>query len=373
MWDTAGVSACCLLQAYSTDTVIVENSFKKDDPATQEGFRLCTLHGAKARAEYADHHSDAKESTGEYWARVTVMKPTATDWHIQLKNPRYVLEPGKTYRVSAKVRASINKAPFVMDFLTDKGYKVLKEDHFVASMGWETFSLSYKATKHVKVFNTIDIGGVPAGTYWDVDDLVVTEVEDKPAEPSAPMSKYYTDDKIRASADSFRTSVYPEDTTASSTLSAASTGFEAGTPNPYAGQVLAPAIGSIAFGSTAAAYEGSYCAAVTVSTPSQNEPWRIQMQSSMLDVTQGVRYVITARMRASAASVPVDFSLNSGSHGFATLEGSPKTVELGTEYALYDFGFTAGSSGAFRVHFDFGKAPAGTVVYLDNIQATVQG
>eukprot|EP00775_Hariotina_reticulata_P010774 gene10774-10930_t len=293
--------------------------------------------------------SGASPAAGTKSAAVTVNNPTPADpWRIQMYSNYVTLAAGQMYTVTADMRATCGAATVGFAWNSGPpGFANLPGSQVQVRVGanYATLTLAQVTPATGGQYRVqIDFAAVPAGCTVYVDNLVAAAGAGTP--PGAGNAAGFA---------------------------AASSTFEAGSNQPYTGQVLAPAGGNVNLQSNTAPYAGASSAAITVTNPTPAEPWRIQMMSALVPLTAGTPVTVTAYMRATAACT-VNFAWNSGAPGYTNLAGSARQLQLGVNYALMTVGpVTPAATGNYRVQFDFAGCPAGTVVYIDNIVASGPG
>jgi hypothetical protein len=278
--------------------------------------------------------SNAAPFAGASSAAITVTNPTpAEPWRIQMMSAFVPLAAGTPVTVTAYMRATAactvnfawNSGPPGYTTLAGSGRQLqLGVNYALMTMG----PVTPAATGNYRV--QFDFAGCPAGTVIYIDNIAA----------NAPRQ-----------------------------IAAASSTFEPNSNQPFIPQVLGPAVATINMASQVAPFAGAAAAAVTVTTRTPNEPWRVQLQSGFADMVAGKTYTVTVQMRATAANTPVQFSWGSGAPNYAVMAGSAQQVLVGVNYAQYTFTVTAGAAGRNRVELNFGAAAAGTTVYLDNAVA----
>lgn len=278
---------------------------------------------------------------GKRGARVTVIKQPddkGCDHCISLASFSFPDMVGTTYTLTFDLRSSQSEAPFHVNFhmqnesgepLTD-----LEIKKFKASTSFRRYSTSFTSVKRNKVVTELNFGLAAQGVIFDVDNIVMT-----------------TDGGVNVP------------------IAAASTGFEAGKEQPYVGLVNVQGVGRFDFASTANPYNGNRSAAVNVLQSIPQQPWALQMRSNPVSLVAGLTYTVTARMRSTQPS-KVDFSWTSGAPDYLTISSTAESVEVGSVWDLYAFTSTVHVTGMYDVHFDFGKAPASAIVFVDDIIAT---
>eukprot|EP00775_Hariotina_reticulata_P014229 gene14229-14374_t len=148
--------------------------------------------------------------------------------------------------------------------------------------------------------------------------------------------------------------------------------FEAAS-TAFTKSVMAPAVATIDFSSSAMPAAGAKCAAVTVSTPTPAEAWRVQMYSNMTSLAGNSTYTVMADMASTCGSATVLFYWNSGPPSYLNLVGSAAQVTVGSSYATLTLGsVTTAAAGTYRMQLDFGAVPAGCTVYVDNVMAAME-
>jgi hypothetical protein len=279
---------------------------------------------------------------GKRGARITVTRQdddTKCDHCISLASAAFPDLLGSTYTLSFDMRSSRPDSPVHVNFHMEKpeGEPITEMDHerFNVSTTFRRYSTDFTAVKRAKVMTEFNFGLAAPGTVFDVDNIAIT-----------------IDGGINVP------------------IAAASTGFEVGTEQPYLGQVLVQGAGTFDFASTVSPFKGNRSAAVTISKTTADQPWAVQMRSNPVSLVAGLTYVVTARMRATKPSV-VDFSWTSGAPDYSTIDETAASVEVGSVWDLYTFMSTVSETGMYDVHFDFGKAPEGAIVYVDDIIATL--
>ncbi|WIA41000.1 hypothetical protein OEZ86_004642 [Tetradesmus obliquus] len=316
------------------DRVYMAESFEGDNsslvPVTKDG-----------AAAMFDLKSTAAASEGKRGARVTVIKQPddkGCDHCISLASSSFPDMVGTTYTLTFDLRSSQSEAPFHVNFhmqnesgepLTD-----LEIKKFKASTSFRRYSTSFTSVKRNKVVTELNFGLAAQGVIFDVDNIVMT-----------------TDGGVNVP------------------IAAASTGFEAGKEQPYVGLVNVQGVGRFDFASTANPYNGNRAAAFNVLQSIPQQPWALQMRSNPVSLVAGLTYTVTARMRSTQPS-KVDFSWTSGAPDYLTISSTAESVEVGSVWDLYAFTSTVNVTGMYDVHFDFGKAPASAVVFVDDIIAT---
>ncbi|WIA20679.1 hypothetical protein OEZ85_005053 [Tetradesmus obliquus] len=316
------------------DRVYMAESFEGDNsslvPVTKDG-----------AAAMFDLKSTAAASEGKRGARVTVIKQPddkGCDHCISLASSSFPDMVGTTYTLTFDLRSSQSEAPFHVNFhmqnesgapLTD-----LEIKKFKASTSFRRYTTSFTSVKRNQVVTELNFGLAAPGVIFDVDNIVMT-----------------TDGGVNVP------------------IAAASTGFEAGKEQPYVGLVNVQGVGRFDFASTANPYNGNRSAAVNVLQSIPQQPWALQMRSNPVSLVAGLTYTVTARMRSTQPS-KVDFSWTSGAPEYLTISSTAESVEVGSVWDLYAFTSTVNVTGMYGVHFDFGKAPASAIVFVDDIIAT---
>jgi hypothetical protein len=278
---------------------------------------------------------------GARGARITVTSQASDpscDHCISLASSSFPDLVGTTYTLSFDMRSSLPDAPVVVNFHMEKPEgeppTELDSKRFAASSNLRRYSTEFTSVKRNKVIAEFNFGLAAPGTVFDIYDIVIT-----------------TDGGINAP------------------IAAASTGFEAGSEQPFVGLVLVPGAGRFNFASLVSLYKGYRTAEVTVLKSTPQQAWALQMHSNPVSLVAGLTYTVTARMRATKPSM-VDFSWTSGAPDYHTIPSTAATAEVGSVWDLYAFSSTVNETGMYDVHFDFGKAPTGAVVYVDDIIAT---
>ncbi|KAI8468211.1 MAG: hypothetical protein J3K34DRAFT_523112 [Monoraphidium minutum] len=158
--------------------------------------------------------------------------------------------------------------------------------------------------------------------------------------------------------------------TAATRLAATSTDFEGAGPFPASGSQFAGAAATFTFGAAAgasAAAGGAQGAAVAVATQGAAQ-WHLQVVGPWVTMTARRRYTVRVQARATAAAPVTLLLLRNRVFSPHAPSLAPVTVGPAAWTTLTATDVVLPATDEYHVQIEFGRAPAGTTLFFDNIE-----